>query len=91
MRPFLLTAALAATLLLAVGCSRPWSHPQYSGAEADAQFKSDTYDCKLAAMDTHPYDKHKQSSFYEACMKDKGWRHERDTFGYRFSTAPKKE
>jgi len=83
-----LSVALLAVFLL-VGCSKPWSHPDYSGAAETEQFKRDSFNCEVRAKDVAPLDKHEQLKVYKACMVGKGWRHDDDHGGFRFSTKPR--
>nr|WP_321513541.1 hypothetical protein [uncultured Pseudodesulfovibrio sp.] len=83
----LITLTLA--LLMFSGCSRAWYHSDLKGEAADEQFKQDTADCKLNALDEYPMDKHMQSQRYEKCMQEKGWINQRDYDGYRFETKPR--
>lgn len=83
-----LTIALLAAFMLA-GCSKPWSHPDYSGQAETDKFKRDSFNCEVQSKDVAPLDKHKRLKVYKACMTDKGWQHSDDHSGFRFSTKPR--
>ncbi|MCJ2166299.1 hypothetical protein MRX56_17180 [Pseudodesulfovibrio sp. S3-i] len=79
---------LAATMLL-VGCSKPWTHPDYSGRALDRQFKTDSLKCEVVSGEAHPLDKHKQLKSYEMCMSDLGWIHNTEGKAITFQTKPR--
>ena len=88
MRRIVIVSALLAALLLAA-CAKPWSHPNYSGREADVRFKEDSLKCEVVAGEEFPLDKHKQNKRYLMCMADLGWNYHPDGQGITFQTKPR--
>ncbi|EGB15875.1 hypothetical protein DND132_2672 [Pseudodesulfovibrio mercurii] len=84
-----LSAALVAAVLLSGGCSKPWTHPDYSGKELDRKFQEDSLKCEVVAGEEFPLDKHKQNKRFLMCMADLGWNYHPDGEGYRFQTKPR--
>lgn len=84
----ILLASLVALSLLAASCSKPWSHPDYSGTTAKEMFEADSLDCKVIAGDEFPLDGHKRMARFKGCMNDRGWQHDEDHQGLRFETKP---
>ena len=85
----ILFTVLTAALLLITGCSKPWSHPDYSGSAANQQFEKDSLKCEVVAGEAYPLDKHKQLKSYEMCMSDLGWIHNAEAKGFSFQTKPR--
>jgi hypothetical protein len=82
-------ATLFAAALLVGGCSKPWTHPDYSGATLDRMFKNDSLKCEVVAGEKYPLDKHKQNREFLMCMTDKGWNYHPDGEGITFQTKPR--
>ncbi|BCS88560.1 hypothetical protein [Pseudodesulfovibrio sediminis] len=92
MRQLILSLCLAiglAAALLLTGCSKPWTHPNYSGAAEDRQFKIDSLDCEVIAGKEFPIEKRKQNARFFECMAAKGWDYHPDGQGYQFQTKPR--
>ena len=80
---------LLAAAVLRAACSKPWTHPDYSGNAADKQFKADSLHCEVVSGEEYPLDKHKQLASYEMCMADLGWVHHREGKAITFQTKPR--
>jgi len=82
-------ATLLAAALLAGGCSKPWTHSDYSGKVLDQRFKEDSTQCEVIAGEEFPLDKHKQNKRFLMCMADRGWDYHPDGEGITFQTKPR--
>ncbi|WP_316897450.1 hypothetical protein [Pseudodesulfovibrio indicus] len=89
MRKATLPAVLIAAAVLLGGCSKPWTHPDYSGSLADQKFKEDSLTCEVQAGEAFPLEKREQNKQFLMCMSDLGWSYHPEGQGFTFRTKPR--
>lgn len=89
MRRIVTISVLLAAAVLLAACAKPWTHPDYSGRQADQKFKEDSVHCEALAGEKYPLEKRRQSRSFLMCMSDLGWSYHPEGQGYTFQTKPR--